>query len=104
MKAHELHDIEKGFIPPPDDEKWLKKIIKVLEIENESSDAIELEHLFRAPFIMQKMSENIIPVFAGDDDGPLPKDKLTHLRKWMRQQAIEHNKKADEYNKQHKVI
>ena len=99
MDAKELGDIEHGYAPPPSEEVFWR-IVEALGItEDHSPELIELAEEYRKPFVMEKMPENIIPGFVCTTDGKAPtKEKLTQLADWLNEKAVEHNKKADEYN------
>ncbi len=100
VRASFLSDLEHGYIPFSKESKWIFFMIENLEIED-TMDEMELLKLWQEPFVMQKMSENFIPsVFTHTTDGKrLTEEKFRELCEWFDNKTLEHNKKADEYNK-----
>lgn len=101
IKTSDLVNIEHGYVPPPESEKWFFKVIKALGITDSPLLHIELAKLYREPFEMQKMPEDVIPVMifpSSDDDVSIVK-KIERVANELNKRAKEHNRKADEYNK-----
>lgn len=99
MDAAALSDIEHGYAPPPEDAEWFWKLVYALEIQSDIMAQLQLRRAVEGPFVMQKMPENIIPLFAcGEDKRPITIEKYTKMCEWLNNNALEHNKKADEYN------
>jgi len=116
MKPSELSELERELAPPSSDPAWFRLICEKLGFDSATVEQVmqeevfyhpappvkELYQLWTAPFVMQKIDENFFPAFICTSDGnPLSKEKLEEFIEWMNQRAREHNRKADEYNKQH---
>jgi transcriptional regulator with XRE-family HTH domain len=101
MSPSEYSDIEKGYAPPPSDEKWIKNIMFILAGNKDIKNRAALYYYWREPFQMQKMPEDFIPgVFLHHSDGSqFTQEQLDSFVEFMEQRIKEHNKKADEFNK-----
>jgi len=100
MPPSELSDIEQGYAPPSDDMEWFWAIVYALGLDSDAMMQLQLRRLIEEPFVMQKMPENVLPsVLIHNAEGvPLSVEKRKELAEWLNQRAVEHNKKADEYN------
>ena len=105
MSPLDLSHIEHGYTEYPREKEWLFKILSLLRVDDYDHDCLELSSLWVKPFVMQKMSENVVPSpFTSKVDGTLLTiEELEKLCLFLQNNAKEHNKKADEYNKTHKV-
>ncbi len=75
-------------------------MIKKLKIKG-TMDEMEFLKLWQEPFVMQKMEENMIPVTVSTSDGnPLSEEKFREFCGWLNEKVIEHNERAEEYNKE----
>lgn len=93
MPLSKISKMERGLIPYPTDEEWLHRLYEKLGFD------AELHQLWRELFIMQKMSENFIPLFVCTESGnPISEEKMVEFIEQTNNMAKEHNKKADEYN------
>jgi len=99
MKPSEYFNIEKGYSPPPEDDAWLHKLCKNLEIPSHSEDELDLYAEWTKPFTMRFMDEEAFAVHGLMTDGTSADvNKLQELSEYMQDIAKEHNKKAKEYN------
>ena len=99
MSPSEYSDIERGLAPPPKDEEWIHKIVSLLEMPQFSEDEMGLYVEWNKPFIMQLMDEDIYVCHAlMADDTSADAEKLGGLSEYLQKIAVEHNKKAKEYN------
>jgi len=100
LTVKDLFDIEDGYVKPPDHNRYLAMIRLALGIKSDHEDWLELMKLYREPFVMQKMPENIVPCpFTHKSDGTqLTKEEFIGLTEHVNNMTKEHNKKADEYN------
>ena len=99
MDAAALSDIEHGYAPPPEDAEWFWKLVYALGIQSDIMAQLQLRRAIEGPFVMQRMPENIIPLFAcGADKRPITIEKYTEMCEWLNKKALEHNEKADAYN------
>lgn len=101
MNPSDYSDIERGYVPPPENEEWIEKILFALVGENNMKSRAELYYYWKEPFRMQKMPENFIPgIFLHHSDGSrLTNEQLESFVEFMEERAKEHNQKADKYNK-----
>ena len=95
--------MERGLIPPPPCKKWINGMIDYLNLAHDSEEAIELYELWAEPFVMQKMDENILPspLVHKSDGTKLTEYELKSLTDHINSVGREHNKMAEEYNKEH---
>ena len=104
MTPKELSDIERGHEESPNDTQWIWDIVYALCIQSDMSAQIELINLWKEPFTMKYMEEEMprMPFHPHDKDGDcLSADKVDELTLWLNDQAVEHNKKARKYNEEH---
>lgn len=95
IKASELSKIEYGysFLDINTLERILSKCVTTTE------DWVELVELYKKPFIMQEMDEDVFITHAtAADDHAVTGEELGHITTWFRERAKEHNKKAREFN------
>lgn len=99
MSGSEYSNMERGLAPPPDSDEWLHKLCKNLKVPSHSEDEMDLYIEWNKPFVMQLMDEDIFISHAtmSDDSVPTAK-KLGEVSEYLRDIAIEHNKKARKYN------
>ena len=102
IKPTELSNIELGYNKPPDDTYLLHKIITAFNISSHHKDWLELMILYRRPFVMQLMDENMMPspLTHKSDGTPLTKSEFISLAEHVNNIAKEHNKKAREHNEE----
>jgi len=93
-----LSSIERGYEKPPQDKEWLENIFNTLEADEDTKK--RLNESQKMPFVMQKMNENIVlsPLTHKSDGTSLTGEEFLKLHEHINGVAIEHNKKADEYN------
>ena len=99
-----LSEIERGLQKLEDFERY-DAIKEQFNEKVTEEDIAALDELFQAPFIMQRMTEGIMisPLTHKSDGTRLTKEEFTNLANHVNDIAIEHNKKADAYNKAHGV-
>jgi transcriptional regulator with XRE-family HTH domain len=99
MAPSEYSAIERGLAPPPEDKEWIHKIMKLLELPEYSEDEMDLYIEWNKPFVMQLMNEDIFICHGLMSDGTsADAKKLVEVSEYMQNIAIEHNKKAREFN------
>jgi hypothetical protein len=99
MGGAEYHALERGFTPPPKDKEWMHNLLEKLQIPPWSEDEMGLYICWKKPFVMQLMDEDVFITHALMTDGSSGSlKKLKEVSDWMRDIAVEHNKKAREYN------
>ena len=100
MDVIEYLNIEKGYAPRPDCGRFMSKIRLEAGLNYEDDDWDELVQLSYKPFVMQKMSEGVVPSpFTHKSDGTqLTKEEFISLTDHINNIAKEHNKKAEIYN------
>jgi len=57
ITARELSEIERGLVPPPEDEDFINIIVHSLQISRRSKDCVELYDLYKSKFVKQEESE-----------------------------------------------
>lgn len=99
----ELSNIERGICSPPTCKMWIYNISIELGLEHNSLEDLELYNSWSQPFVMQKMSENVIvsPLSHKSDGTILTTEEYIDLNEHINSIAREHNKRAEEYNKEH---
>ena len=100
MDVLEYSNMEKGYNPPPDDTMFLHNVIMGLGIPAQHEDWMDLMQLYREPFVMQLMSEGMVPspLTHKSDGTPLTENEFRGLADHVNNIAKEHNKKAREFN------
>jgi len=103
MCPSEYSKIERGLVPPPPCKKWIYGVIDLFNLEHDSSEALELYNLWAEPFVMQKMSENIVisPLTSKTDGTQLTTEEFINLNKHINAISKKHNKVAEKYNEEH---
>lgn len=96
-------EMERGLIPPPPSKKWIYEMMTFLNLKHDSLEAMELYNLWAKPFIMQKMSENVVvsPLVHKSDGTRLTTEEYIQLNEHINSVGREHNKIAHEYNDGH---
>ena len=100
MSPSEYSNLERGFTPPSQKDEWFRNLLKKLEVPDLSEDEMALYILWGKPFVMQEMSEDMTPspLTHKSDGTRLTKEELIGLCDHVKNIAVEHNKKAKEYN------
>lgn len=99
MDCSQYSKIEGGYEKPPRGIVWFNMISDALTLDNPSDGRRELFDLFSEPFVMQKMPENVMINHATKTNGEIvTTEELVNISEYINNIAIEHNKKADEYN------
>lgn len=103
VKPSVLCNVEHGYIPLSESGVWIREIREMFGLKRRNEDIIELHKLYNESFIMQKMPENITlsDACAVNSNEYLPEEDLIDIDTYINAIAKEHNKKADEYNKEH---
>lgn len=101
MAPSKYCNIEHGYEKPPYWKLFLARFVTRLGKDNISwEDKEELYYLAQEPFVMQKMPEYRMIAHATKSDGSMATpDDLINLSDYINDRAKEHNKKAEEYNK-----
>jgi transcriptional regulator with XRE-family HTH domain len=101
MSVSEYSKIERGYVKPPKDTRWITRIIDSFGINFPCSEETKLLKLWKKKFVMQKMSEGgFVSPFVSKSDGTLlTTEEIVDLNEYINNYKKEHNKKADEYNK-----
>jgi len=124
VKASDLSNIEHGYAPYPNDEIF-EKMRDVCRADVPLAvflvfldDWSELVGLRKQSFVMQKMEEGMIfhatkriqegeNGYTSEEDDyntrPATPKECGEITEWLNNRAREHNKKADEYNREHGV-
>jgi len=99
----EYSKIERGLIPPPSCKVWIYGMIEILNLEQDSKEALELYELWAEPFVMQKMRTDVVcsPLTHKTDGTPLTEDEFVGLNEHINSIGRKHNKNADKYNEEH---
>jgi len=101
MSPSEYSNLERGLALPPKDKEWIHKLLEKLQIPQYSEDEMALYIEWNKPFVMQLMDEDIFISHATlTGGGHADTKKLKEVSEWMREIAIEHNKKAKKYNEE----
>ena len=106
MCPSEYSKMERGLIPPPKCKKWIFEIITALNLGPENKEALELYDLWSEPFVMQKMNENFVcsPFTHKSDGTPLTAEEFIGFNEHINSIGRNHNKVAEEYNKERNGI